>query len=195
MAIERDIDPATLAAISNPAGFWPVVLVYLDWPDAPVRVHSNGGDLSWGGQIWRGIGGVGQLQIPDEALGLGSDDATVGLMGLDDTLDGYLDDDIRGRDGVIYFGAVTERDGAVLIGAPFPIFLGTMDAKTDLLERDGSEDLVRGVSISITPGPSQRSSSGIYHSNEDQQLSFPGDTAGRLILQAYREGSTLRWPS
>ncbi|WP_353475511.1 hypothetical protein PVT71_18265 [Salipiger sp. H15] len=193
MAVVRDIDPATLAAISGRA-FFPVVLVYLDWPDAPVYAHSNLGLISYGGQSWRGVGDFGKIGLPDEAMGLASSDATVGLMGLGDKLNDYLDDDIRGRDAIIYFGAVTERDGNTLVGAPIPIFVGTMDAKKDTLKRESDNITVRGVSISITPGPSQRSAAGVYHSDEDQKRRFPGDTAGRLILQAYREGSTLRWP-
>nr|WP_254885269.1 terminase large subunit [Salipiger sp. HF18] len=51
-----------------------------------------------------------------------------------DELDAHLDVDARDRDAVIHFGAVTARDGATLVGEPFPVFTGTINGLRDLTE-------------------------------------------------------------
>jgi len=191
MVMNRTIDPDTLAAISNRAGFYPVILVFLDWPSGPVRRHSNPGDITFGGETFEGVGEFGQISLPNEATGLASDDATVGLVGLGDDLDDYHEDAIRGRAGRIWFGAVTERSGNTLVGDPFQIFAGTMARMRDREVFIGGSSQ-RGVTITLSPGPSQRAFAAPYHSDEDQRIRFPLDTAGRLIRRNLEEAKRLR---
>ena len=193
MALERDIDPATLAAISNPGGFFPIVLFFVDWPSDPVYAHTNLGTVSWDSQTWAGVGNVGNVSLPGDTYGMAAQEASLALLGLGDELDAYLDVDARDRAARVYFGAVTERDGNTLIGEPFEVFSGTINGLHDLTEPSGDQQ-TRGVQVPLSSGPSQRATAGVYHSYRDQISRYPGDTAGRLLINAVREGQRHRWP-
>lgn len=190
--VTRNIHPDTLAAISA-GGFAPVVLVYLDWPDGPVRMHSNVGTISFGGNDWTGVGAFLNVQAPEEAQGLAQNVASIQLIGTPDEIDAYLDAPIRGRMGEIWFGVVTERAGSTLIGAPFRIYTGYMDAMRDTIETDGG-DVTRVVTIEIANGPSQRLTASLYHTDEDQRRQHPDDTAGRVVINTERRYERLTWP-
>lgn len=190
--VTRNIHPDTMAAISA-GGFAPVVLVYLDWPDGLVRMHSNVGTISFGGNDWTGVGPFLNVQAPEEAQGLAQSVASVQLVGAPDELDAYLDAPIRGRMSEIWFGVVTERAGSTLIGQPFRIYAGYMDG---LVEGGRSEngDFVRIVTVEVANGPSQRLSASLYHTDEDQRRQHPADTAGRLVINTERRYERLTWP-
>jgi hypothetical protein len=88
---------------------------------------------------------------------------------------------------------VTERGGNVLIGEPCEIFVGYMDA---LRESVTVEDGVmrRDVVLGVANGLRQPSNSEVFHTFEDQERRFPGDTAGRLTINAEAERDKLTWP-
>jgi hypothetical protein len=188
----RNVDPALLAALSAPV-FFPIILVYLDWPNAPVRVHSNVGQVSFDSQTWSGVGNFGDMTIPEEAKGLASQSAELRLVGLPDELDAYLDDPIRNRAAKVWFGAVTERTGNVLLAPPAEVFSGYMDAMRDVTAVD-DQGLTRGVILTVAQGPSQRARAEVYHTYEDQITAFPGDTAGRFSINIEAEVKKIRWP-
>jgi hypothetical protein len=192
-ALKRNIDPATLTALSR-TPFYPVILVYLDWPDSPLYLHSNVGDISYDGKTWQGIGNFGGLQLPGEEVGLLSQPALARLIGVPQELDDFLEAPIRDREGEILFGVTTERAGNVLIGAPFSIFIGYMDALRDIVEAaDGT--LRRDIVLSLASGPSQRAFTDLFHTYEDQITAHPGDTGGRLFQNAEAEREKLTWPA
>lgn len=191
-ALNRGISGVTLAALAQ-TPFYPVILVYLDWPTGPVRVHSGIGTLTYDGHDWRGIGPFGQLQTPGEEAGLVAQPAQIRLVGAPDELDQYLDDPIRDHEGEVLFGVVTERAGNVLVGDPFSIFIGYMDAMRDTVQVD-EDTLRRDLIIDLANGPSQRAFTDLFHTYEDQKRLFPSDTAGRLVHNAEAERETLTWP-
>ena len=191
-ALKRNLDPATLAQLVKPV-LNPVILVYLDWPVVPVYAHSNIGPLTWDSQTWRGVGQFGALQMPEEDLGLAAQPAEVRLIGAPDELDQYLNDPIRNREARIYCGIVSERAGNVLIGEPFEMFVGYMDAMREIVTVDDGV-LRRDVVLTVANGPSQRSFAEVYHTYEDQSRRFPSDTAGRLTINAEAERDKLTWP-
>ncbi|MBR9841428.1 MAG: hypothetical protein GYB50_26780 [Rhodobacteraceae bacterium] len=194
MVIARDIHPDTLAAIGNKAGFFPIMLFFVDWPGDPLHAHTNRGTVTWGGEDWTGVGKVAGLSLPGDGTGMAAQEASLSLLGFGDELDDYLDVDARDRDAVIYFGAVTARDGATLVGEPFPVFTGTINGLRDLTEAN-AVGRARGVQVPLSSGPSQRARSTAFHSFEDQAANFLGDTAGRLLINTDREGIRLRWPA
>lgn len=188
----REVDTQLLAAISAPV-FYPVALVFLDWPDAPVRAHSGVGTLVWDSQEWIGVSRYGDLQLPEEAFGLGADPATAVLRAVGGAFQDYLEDDIKGRRASVWIGAVTERAGNVLVGAPLRVFTGTMDVLRLTISAE-TENLRNDLLVEITPGPSQREFSEVYHTDEDQRRLHPADTAGRLVQNAEARALTLKWP-
>ncbi|TNF19137.1 MAG: hypothetical protein EP318_15390 [Rhodobacteraceae bacterium] len=190
----REIHADTYAAISDPAGFFPIVLAYVDWPDAPIRVHTNRGDISWDGETWAGIGNISDIALPADRLGMAAQEAAFSLRGVGDDLDDYLEDDPRGRVARFWFCAVTERDGSTLIGEPFLIFSGAINGLKDLTEFM-EIGYSRGAMVPLVSGPSQRSSYSAFHSHEDQNALYPADTAGRFLINIEREAERLRWPA
>lgn len=190
--VTRAIDTDTLAAITA-GNFCPVVMVYLDWPDGAIRVHTGVGTISFGGNDWLGIGQFGRLTSPDETSGLAQSSASMALVGAPDEIDAYLDAPIRNRAGEIWFGVTTERAGNVLIGEPFRVFAGYMDAMRDTIEADGG-DIVRVLVLDVVNGPSQRLSASLFHTDEDQRQRHPDDTAGRLVINSEAHAQVLTWP-
>jgi len=186
MVLVRDVDTDFLTALSEPF-FYPVIMVYLDWPAGELRMHSGVGTIDWDGEDWVGVGDFGSVALPEESFGLASSPAQLRLVGLPDDLDDKLEAPIRNRRGIIYFGVVTERGGNVLIGDPLAIYDGYMDALSDTVEvseEDGTKKLLRGVRLSLASGPSQRSFAEVYHTYEDQARAYPAEgTLPSLYLQ------------
>lgn len=188
----RNINAATLAALSA-GSHCPIVFVYLDWPEGAVRLHSNVGNVSFGGNTWLGVGRFGSISVPAEGGGLSQTVAELKVIGAPEELDDYLESPIRGRIGGVWYGCVTERSGNVLIGQPFRVFTGFMDAMLNTIEADNG-DVVRAITISVADGPSQRLSASLFHTDEDQRRIHPTDTAGRLTLFAEKRNRDLTWP-
>lgn len=190
MALTRGIDSALLAAISGP--FNPVVLIYVDWPSDPVRVHNGIGTLTWGGHSWLGVGTYGEMQLPEEGTGLAATSGMLRIGGLPEEIDAYLEADVRNRDVEVWFGAVTTRAGNVLIGEPVSIFAGYIDGMSDQEEASGT-GRVRSIELSIASGASQRSRSSAHHSYEDQITAYPDDTAGRWCKGSRAQIEAINW--
>lgn len=185
MALIRDIDPATLEAFARGA-FHPVVLVLIDWPGDPVRVHSGVGTLTWAGEDWRGVGPLdGVIRLPAEGQGPASVEGEARLGGFDAQADAILSQatEARGAACEVWFGAVTERCGTVLAGEPFRAFVGSVGAVGDEESWSG-DDAMRAVMVGLEGGPSQRSRASAYHSDADQRRLDPTDTAGRWCFAA-----------
>lgn len=194
MELIRDMHPDTYAAIAA-GSFCPVVMVYLDWQSGPVYMHGNRGVVEWDGQDWLGVGAYGGVSAPPEETGMAQNVAQLTLFGVPGELAEYLAEPIRGRDAEILFGVVTERSGNILIGEPFSIFSGYMDARRLQIQRQGENAGIEwGVTLTAADGPSQIESAAVFHTNEDQQRRFPGDTAGRWVQIATRLSATLKWP-
>lgn len=192
MGLMREIPAPMLAAIKRRV-FFPVSLVYLDWPGGVVRAHSGRGDLVTLGGTWRGVGKFGAIDVPAESAGLVAVRATLTLMGVPSGVFDMLGAPIRNRPGQVYFGVTTEPGGNVLVSDPISMFAGRMDAMRYTLQPDGG-DLVHAVQIELGSGPSARARASVYHSAEDQKRKFPSDTAGRLLKNIAKYVETMTWP-
>ncbi|MCA2014377.1 hypothetical protein LCM17_23000 [Cereibacter sphaeroides] len=187
MGLKRDIHP-DLMAVLEAGAFHPVSLVFVDWPGDPVRVHTGSGTITWAGEDWIGLHEInaGSITLPEEAASLGMVEGQVTIGGDPERFDDVLEDapDARGVTAQVWFGAVTERNGTVLIGEPFSAFTGTLGAISDTESPDGEFDLARIVTAQLVSGPSQRSKAGAAHSWHDQRRVDPEDTAGRWVSAA-----------
>ena len=187
--LTRGVDADMLAAI---AGTWhPVVLIWLDWPDDPVRVHSGAGNIAWGGQAWTGIGDYGQIGYPGEGANMAVERLTLAYVSPTDEMLDRTEDQVRNIDGAIYVGAVTERAGRTLIGEPTEIFAGYMDALRYRLEADDGGSVTDRIELTLASGPSARAVASVFHSYNDQIAKYPGDTAGRHLIEIEKRVGTL----
>lgn len=197
MDMRRGASSALMGAISGPV-FYPVTLVYIDWPDAPVRVHSGVGAISWGGHTWLGVGDFGEISIPAESEGLVPTTAQLTLYAVPDEIFDYLDAPIRNRTGRVLWGATTTRAGNVLVGDPVEVFSGYIDADSlPVREVDEGGRIVQllGYQLTLDSGPGNRSVASIYHSYEDQISKYPGDTAGRHVQLSRSKAVKRTWPA
>lgn len=196
MGLTRTIHADTKAALQRV--FYPIVMVHLDWPGGHVYAHSGAGTISWGGKSWLGVGKFGGIEVPGEAPGLAASQASLTLIGDPAALFDLLTDPIRNRPGEIYEALTTVPGGNVLIGQPISLFTGYMDAMRYRLmseEEDGRVVVDHVVQIDIGSGPGARSSAAVLHSYEDQIDKFPGDTAGRFLINIEAEVENQRWPA
>lgn len=203
MDLMRQVSAETLDALSGV--FFPVLMVHVDWPEEPVYAHTGVGPITWDGHTWVGVGPVGAVDIPPEALsGVVAAEAILSLVGVPVDLDGMLDDEIRGRAVEVYFAVVAGRPGGhdgrqitgpgcTLKGAPSPLFYGTMDA-LDLDAAASDTGVSHEARVTVTTGPSARSRASIYHTDEDQRRRHPTDTAGRHLIMAFAKAQKLTWP-
>jgi hypothetical protein len=172
--VMRNVDATLLAEISQPF-FFPAFLVFIDWPEDPVFAHSGVGDMSFDGQTWSGIGKFAQIVLPPEQNGTAASTAEFSLVGLPGELVDLVTADARDIDCAVWFGAVTERAGATLIGTPEDVFRGRGDQLIESIAR-AETGRSRTVRLGSVTGPSQRLRSGFFHTSEQHQRTYPGDT-------------------
>lgn len=184
MDLIRDIHAATYADIVS-GNFHPVVLVMLDWPGGPVRVHSGDGMLTWGGHEWLGVNRFGGMTFPSEMLGPAMTEGRLTLGGDPARIEEIVSDaaEAAGREVRAWLGTVTQRSGAVLIGEPFDLWQGVIGQIGDTEEWNEDQALAV-VEVEITSGVSQRSRGSVHHTYEDQRRTDPTDTAGRWVVAA-----------
>ena len=192
MDLKRIVHPATKAALGGIIR--PIVMVFLDWPGAAIRTHSGVGDLVWGGHTWRGVGNFGAVSIPDEALGGVPSEAALSLIAPLAELAEYLDDPIRNRPGAIYAALTVTPGGNVLIGDPWQVYSGTMDAMVFQADADDG-GITYSATVTLTGGPGYRTSATIAHSHEDQSRRYPGDTGMRFLTTAGLKFRDITWPA
>lgn len=192
MGLTRDIHPDTLAALGGV--FHPILMVYLDWPGGAMRAHSGVGPITWGGNIYAGVGAFGGVEIPGESMGLAASRLSLSLLGVPPDIWDKLEAPIRNRPGKIWEGLTTKPGGNVVIGEPIELFVGVMDAMRYRLRKDGG-DLIHAVQLDLRSGPPARAKANLFHSYESQIAEFPGDTAGRLFINAEAEAENITWPA
>lgn len=191
MGLKRPVHPDTLAALHGV--FHPVVMVYLDWPGGAVRAHSGVGTITWGGHSWFGVGKFGEVEIPGEAPGLAASNVSLSLLGVPPAIWDTLSTPIRNRPGALWAALATKPGGNVLVGSPISLFNGHMDAMRYRLRReDGGVSHV--VQVDLGSGPGARSAAAVLHSYEDQIAKFPGDTAGRHLINIEAHVENEPWP-
>ncbi|NEX45181.1 hypothetical protein [Pseudotabrizicola algicola] len=193
MALIRAIPPAMQAALDS-GSFHPVVMVHLDWPDAPVFAHSGVGTIRFDGQDWVGVGKFGAISLPEEGEGIAASAATFRLLGLPDEVFERLADPIRNRMARVLFGVTTERGGNVLLADPVEVFAGYMDSAQYRASVSGLET-THGVELTASTGPSARAAASFYHSHEDQVVSHPTDTLFLLFVNNEAQAASLTWPA
>ncbi|WP_158963904.1 hypothetical protein [Chachezhania sediminis] len=173
MELTRGIDPVLLTAISNPAGFYPAVLISSVWPDGTAWVHSGDGDLPWNGEIWSGIAPIAEAAVPGERSGLVPGEGTLTVRGTFEAVLSYADPAARNGLVQMYVAATTEPGGTVLIGTPHLAFTGYLDANSAVLDAATGD---ASLTVTAGTGPAAREHAALYHSPEDQKARHPGDT-------------------
>lgn len=195
MGLTRGIHPDALAAITaGGAGVYPVSFLWLDWPGEELRLHSGYGVISWGGHDWRGVGKAATASVPAETMGMASTPVKLAMAGLPPAIWEALEAPIRNRDGEMWMAVTREvEDELEIIGAPWDHYAGYMDASR-YAGREGSAGPLHQMQLDLKSGPSARAAASVFHSYDDQMLAYPGDTGGRLFINALVRAETMTWP-
>jgi hypothetical protein len=177
--IKRDVPDEILEAIKN--AYYPVLLVHVDWPDAPIFAHTGEGNILLDGQTWLGVSEFGAVTAPEEDQSDVAVEAELIIAGTEEKVLEQLDDNPLYRDADIYWGLTTEPGGNVLIGV-MEHFIGYVSdhgfSKTD---GDPGEHVGR---LTLGSGPSARSGATVLHSHEDQIANYPSDTLFEKLVYA-----------
>lgn len=187
MVMSRGLEPEFVADLAA-GGYNGTALIFVDWPGDPVRVHTGIGTLTWDGHDWTGIGvhGMGGLlTLPGERSGIASTEGQAVLGGMPDDIDAILSTDVRECMVQVWVSLTTSRAGNILSRNPAHMWAGYIDGLSD--SEDGTDpkgDVVRRIIAPLVSRQSQRLSPSAYHTDEDQQAEFPGDTAGRWLRAA-----------
>lgn len=191
MIFARDIDPTFYAEIQKEI-WYPVVFVWVAWPDTEARVNSSRHDITWGGYTWTGLGRHGgKISHPGEGRSLAAEKAILTIFGpTDELLDAQIRQ-IRNREAATYIGATTTRGGAILVGVPYETFYGYVDAVRFSVQYEGETTRREALQLTVASGPPARAVSDLYHSDEDQRQTDPTDSAGRHLFEVLRKVSGL----
>jgi hypothetical protein len=181
----RDINSSTLAA-AQASSIHPVIFAKLEFDDGTVNVHTELGDITWGGDTYTGVGKIGSIGTAEEVSDLSLTNIALGLSGLPtDLVSAFFNQKYKGRRATIYLGylSLTTR---VLVDTPTILYRGIMD----------KPDFVRGKTFSITLTIANRfakwnSAVVRRYNNADQQNRYPGDKGLEFIER--NTNKTLIW--
>ena len=193
MALRRGVSDTLRQVLTG--HFHPVILTEADWPTGIERLHTGRGDMVWNGLTWMGVGSLVQFRGPEEAGGVATSEATVKVAATLATMFSMRGLVIRNRPVRMWFGATTTAGGNILATGPMPHFAGYFDSRSMTFSADG-EDRLHDMTLGLGVGPGARSGASVTHSYEDQIARYSGDTAGRQVQIAIRQGLNPRpWPA
>jgi hypothetical protein len=114
--LSNDIVPCFMAAIT--------------FNSMTVYAWTGVGTLVYAGNSYTGIGSMGRISAVTEGTDVQAYGMTVELSGIDPTILGETMSDVQqGAPATIYFALLNPVTGAIE-GAPYPIFVGTVDKPT-----------------------------------------------------------------
>ena len=174
----RDITTDTLAAATSPA-IHPVLFVRLEFDGGDVNLHSEIGDIDFGGNTYTGVGVLGGITPADEVSDLSHSQIALTLSGLPLSIVSILfNEQYQGRAATVYLGYL-DLTAHTLIDAPTVLYKGLID----------TADFKKGKTFSITVTIGSRFAAWdkpqpVRYNNASQQARYPGDTGLQYIEQA-----------
>jgi hypothetical protein len=165
----RDLPIPMVAAItSNTVS--PCILVDLTLATGVQHIWSGVGSLAYGGNTYLGVGSLGQIGDVAEGCEVKADGTSITLSGIDSTLlnDSLLDIQL-GAPATVWFAVF--QNGA-LLGAPYPLFVGTVDQPTIPISADS---IAITLKLETRMTNLQRASNRRYTS-ADQNYYYPADS-------------------
>jgi hypothetical protein len=135
-----------------------------------IFLWSGLGTVTWNGQVWQGVGSLGQISAIQESANVQANNVTFTLSGIpSDLISKAISETRQGYAVQLWFGALGDNNNVIV--DPLKCFAGRMDVPT-------VEETPDTSSISITVENRlvdlQRSRLRRY-THEDQQIDYPGD--------------------
>jgi len=165
---ERDID-AGLKTAAQSTEFNYFVAVDLAFSSGTVYAHNSIGTITFGGNDYLGVGGLGSIGAMNESSELVDQPISLVLSGIStEIIEAVKVDDVYGRDANIYIG-VLNQDGE-LIGTPTNWVAGYMDTTSVII---GDENKVF-IKVQTTAAKLRRKNNSRW-TLESHQHVYPGD--------------------
>jgi hypothetical protein len=140
MSAERILTEDILLRIADGV-IRPVVFVFADFPDSPMRVWTGEGPLEWDGHTWLGIGEVLGIEIANETVDLAARGISITVSGVDSAFVQQLFlTSYQGRSLNIYLGFYDETESNLSV-TPGVFWGGYLD--TDDIEDNGETATIK----------------------------------------------------
>ena len=149
----------------------PIILVKIETKGPPVLVWTGRGDITFNGEVFKGIGYFGGISPIEESSDLTAFGIEFSLSGIPSNLVSLALEDIEhNRDWTIWLGAI-DIDSGELIADPYELDSGLTDvpsihdtSATSTIKLTGEKKL-----ITLNTSRERR------YTSEDQKIDFPND--------------------
>ncbi len=173
----RDISVANQTA-SAASTIVPVFFVKLEFDTGDVNLHSQLGEIAWGGDTYTGAGDIGGISPVDEDSELSRSTLQLTLRGLPTDLVSIVGNEhYQGRPATIYLGYL-DQTTHVLVSDPLVIYRGRMDVATTEVGETLTVTLAVESRFAAWDRPLVR-----RYNNADQQGRYPGDKGLEFVEQ------------
>lgn len=181
----RDITAGVQTAIEQ-TEVAPILLFEGLFSSGYVRIWSGYGDLSYGGNVWIGVGLLGSVSAVQETAEVQANGITVSLTGIpSEFISLVLNESEQGKSGKVFIGFMDVNNA--LIADPYMMFEGKLDIPAIAEEGETSVVSITYESRLINLQRPRES----RYTNEEQQHEYPNDL-GCEYVPAMKE-VTLTW--
>lgn len=165
-------------------------LIWLFWFEgggSDLYAWSGTHTLPYDGQSWVGVGGIVGMSSLNRGDALAWREAQFTLPGLDPQVLAEIDEDVNGRDGRVWMGAMNDEGQVV----PDPLLIAEYT-------QDTLDWKLEGQTVSLTLNcyealPRFDQPTGKKWSHESQQEKFSGDTGFYYTQKISRNGPAIDW--
>lgn len=175
------VQTAAAAAEVRPAFF-----VFLNLDSGPIRVWSGCGDYTLGGNVFTGVGNLGEISPVEESTRVSARGIELSLSGISSShVTIALSENYRGRSVTVWL-AFFDAAGA-LIADEVQVFAGIIDTMT-LNDNGDSSVLTLTAESRLIDLERPRET---RYTDEEQQRLFPGDLGLQYVAGLQKK--TLNW--
>jgi hypothetical protein len=178
MTGSRDISSTNITA-SLASTIHPVIFAKLELDSGNILLHTELGDLSFGGDTYTGAGSLAAIGNADEISDLSRTPVSLTLAGIPNTLiSAMLGQHYQGRRATLFMGYL-DLTTRTLVDTPFIVYRGNIDNANIQQDQNCSITLSVESRFSAWDQPNIR-----RYNNADQQLRYPGDNGFEFTEQA-----------
>lgn len=184
--MSRSLTPSAIGIVTSEIPSR-TVAVALDFASGWVRFNGSMTDISIGGDIYIGVGGLGAISVTEESAELRSYDMTVQLSGIPrDAVALGLTETYQGRVGMVWEVPLDPVTGIPV--DPFIIFRGRMD----MFGIEVGETATATVTLQNRLVDWERPRI-LRYTDEDQQRLYPGDLGMQFVPATVEK--QIVWPA
>ncbi len=177
----RNLDPATLAALSNP-NVPRIAMVRMHLDSDVIAWHSGFGSLIFETYEYVGAGHLGSISNVTEASEAKPNKIKVGIAGIDPVvISALLGEETMGRKAYVHL-AICDEDWQI-VGEPILWFYGHMDPPSGRQGKTGSFEVAINSRLADWDRPLVE-----RYSNVEQQARFPDDKGFEFAEQVAANG-------